>query len=89
MPLYAWIAIGVVALGALAAWALCRINREDVCPDPYDPQDFIGGEARVRPMPEPQPTPRVQPWQDWADVFPRYTDGHDGPGGVVTKEGGR
>ena len=29
MSLYAWIAIGVVVLGALAAWALCRINRED------------------------------------------------------------
>jgi len=32
MPLYAWIAIAIVALGALAAWALCRVNRACVNP---------------------------------------------------------
>jgi hypothetical protein len=65
------------------AWTLVRVNRENVCPDPYDAQDFVGCES-LRALPPEQPAPRVQPWQDWADVFPRYSDGHDGPGGVVT-----
>lgn len=73
---------GGLLLAYLNVWALLRMARENVCPDPYDAQDFIGVES-LRPMPAEQPVPKVQPWQDWADVFPRYTDGHDGPGGVV------
>jgi hypothetical protein len=76
-------ALVLLTIDGAIAWTLVRVNRENVCPDPYDAQDFVGCES-LRALPPEQPAPRVQPWQDWADVFPRYSDGHDGPGGVVT-----
>ncbi len=98
------LAIVVAAVLLFAVWAILRAAGDlptDGAPDASE--IYLGVEsaglalARAKGARKPdvggpavaQPTPRLQPWQDWADTFPRYSDGHDGPGGAVTKEGGR
>ena len=38
-------ALVLLTIGGAIAWTLVRVNRENVCPDPYDAQDFIGVES--------------------------------------------